>query len=869
MRKLTALFALLGTLLWTASPTITYAQAAVQQVGPVTPGDPALWWKNGQVVDSSAFPTWFSGQFDANFGSTPGSVLCRSATQWTSPTPGAGGQFLEAQVGGCPIWATPSAFTNTVRTIASGTTDSAVAGDGTIFWASAASGAKSETLYACNSGALGKVLIVTDAQGNAATFAINITSTGSTINGASSFAINTNNGSAQFQCNGAGNWSAVSNFSSGGGGGGGTALTTVYPPAYTGAVTTNVQQALDGTLDINMFLTTAQVAAVQSGACTGDLTAAFQAAGIAVSVETNYTTGHGKVMLHHGCYNFAGTLDLTHTVYWAGESVGSTAGGSTILQFPASTKGIQIEKASGNCQTGSGGVNSGADGTTFDHVTIKGGGGSIDVTGAQSGIWACAPVLVLNSVVEGFPGDGIHIDTSVFGVADGWRVDNSFLQGIASGNSRYGLFTFGPDANAGTATGTLAITWGGSCFADASFLGNTYNGDLCEPGGAATNFVYAKTGGVTYQCLDPILFNASTHTTACKNTVPGTNVGEWYPTGLSAGNAYSNAINYIAGSDYSATNVNARSVFIGDYCEGGDPFVDIRSPSMMMGGLQGCGYALGAGSGGGSPVIASTSALNITGSFVSTLGGFAATDYTSNGTIYAINATLGGNAADGDVLGANNITQGADVYRFHYASLGTDLYEDVGASASTAARTFTMPGTPLQFGRGSGQPGYDAFLKGLMLSQGNDSGNSRWFGFCAGSTPTTLHADGDICLNTSAGNPGDVTFWIATVTGTPATWVPGGYLNATIVGGSPPTITGTCTTSTQTGGTTVGFFLATCAGQTVILALPTAPTGWVCDFHDETTLNDTLKQAAHTTNSVTASGTTAANDHIAFLCAAA
>lgn len=83
--------------------------------------------------------------------------------------------------------------------------------------------------------------------------------------------------------------------------------------------------------------------------------------------------------------------------------------------------------------------------------------------------------------------------------------------------------------------------------------------------------------------------------------------------------------------------------------------------------------------------------------------------------------------------------------------------------------------------------------------------------------------------------------------------------------GSPPTLSGTCSTNTQAGGQAAGTFKATCSGQTVIITFATAaPHGWNCNAHDLTTPADTLAQTAMAASSCTLSGTTAAGDTIAF-----
>jgi hypothetical protein len=88
---------------------------------------------------------------------------------------------------------------------------------------------------------------------------------------------------------------------------------------------------------------------------------------------------------------------------------------------------------------------------------------------------------------------------------------------------------------------------------------------------------------------------------------------------------------------------------------------------------------------------------------------------------------------------------------------------------------------------------------------------------------------------------------------------------ASIRTGSVPTLTGTCTTGSQVGGNTAGKFTATCTAQTVIMTFATtAPTGWTCDAHDNTTPADALNQTAYSTTSCTLTGTTVAGDVITF-----
>lgn len=92
---------------------------------------------------------------------------------------------------------------------------------------------------------------------------------------------------------------------------------------------------------------------------------------------------------------------------------------------------------------------------------------------------------------------------------------------------------------------------------------------------------------------------------------------------------------------------------------------------------------------------------------------------------------------------------------------------------------------------------------------------------------------------------------------------------AYVARGSIPALTGTCTTASQTGGNTAGTFAATCTAGTVIITFATtAPTGWNCNVHDQTTPADALNQTASSATTCTLTGTTVASDRISFNAAA-
>jgi hypothetical protein len=123
---------------------------------------------------------------------TPGMQLCINGTCYPLPPAGGGGAILNA------------------RQIVTGTTDSGITADGIIFWDSASTGAKTETLYTCNAGTKGYSIVVADEIGTAGTYPINIVAAGgNTIFGVAQAPVQANFGSTKVICDGVSNWQAV------------------------------------------------------------------------------------------------------------------------------------------------------------------------------------------------------------------------------------------------------------------------------------------------------------------------------------------------------------------------------------------------------------------------------------------------------------------------------------------------------------------------------------------------------------------------------------------------------------------------------------------------------------------------------------
>lgn len=86
------------------------------------------------------------------------------------------------------------------RTITSGASDTVLATDYLIAWDKASGSASAESLFACASGIDGKVYVIKDEKGDAATNNITITPVSGTIEGASNAVLNSNNASVTLQC---------------------------------------------------------------------------------------------------------------------------------------------------------------------------------------------------------------------------------------------------------------------------------------------------------------------------------------------------------------------------------------------------------------------------------------------------------------------------------------------------------------------------------------------------------------------------------------------------------------------------------------------------------------------------------------------
>jgi hypothetical protein len=501
------------------------------------------------------------------------------------------------------------------------------------------------------------------------------------------------------------------------------------------------QPAPDARTSILHYIPQSEWVAIRECRSTYDVTAAKAQADTAVAVNTgDYTVGNGEVDWPAGCYAFAHEISQKHTVIERGIGSGLPAGGSTIWRFPPSSGGIVIDGAkSSHCQPAP--VTTSGQGTELIGITLIGGGGPPDQT--SHGVWMCVTAKLTDVRVRDFAGDGVHIDPDHVGNANEFRIYNGFISRVG----RYGLYQRGADANAGLIVGTAMSDTGGGCDVDLSFLGNTHVGELCQSAGKGLTHVNA--GGAGWQCLSE----------QCGAVAPGKNAHVWQKVAANA--RYPDWIAgapYLIAGDYVATDPNTRALFLGVYSEEGDPMSDVRSPSMVEGGLQGSGFT---------PMSVAIRSEGGLGGYVEARTGFGSTGRTAEGKLGVV-AVVGGDGVNGDVARSQQNAVSGDTWRLRWA--GADLREDWNDLDSSTVLVRTGPKTAQTFSRAAPQPDELALPKGVFVG-GASHGDQRYIGEASAMPTSGAYAKGDRVLNANPkvlGKPGaqyTVTGWLRLTTG--------------------------------------------------------------------------------------------------------
>lgn len=298
-----------------------------------------------------------------------------------------------------------------------------------------------------------------------------------------------------------------------------------------------------------------------------------------------------RVVFGIGKYYFAEEVNLIGgTWILEGAGAGGLGSSSTVLRWPANTRGIIVNRHNtiGDQVVGMF-AHKGGDGSIVRNLALQGGG--IGGTNKLAhGVWFRARALLQDVFIDGFPGNGVNIvadfnfDTTLgtnyfAGNANDWQLCRVSVNATGA----HGYWVQGGDANAGHAISceVAGANWGG--LMDVSFLGNTWTGCTVH-GSNQANTGAVSHGGRRYDLIDKTPGIGGT-------TTPGTNKDVWYDGGAGGVGTWFPA--WVSGATYNvscavfADNANARSVFSGLYTEGGYATVHVERSSQIIGGLLG------------------------------------------------------------------------------------------------------------------------------------------------------------------------------------------------------------------------------------------------------------------------------------------
>ena len=230
----------------------------------------------------------------------------------------------------------------------------------------------------------------------------------------------------------------------------------------------------------------------------------------------------------------------------------------------------------------------------------------------------------------------------------------------------------------------------------------------------------------------------------------------------------------------------------------------------------------------------------------STGNSFSLSDKTSGSIVQWLGVTPGGTATIGEGTGSTITVGGQFVANFTSVFNGVTT---VSAASGSQARfnISEVGGGTAVFGMQNGSTdeytfGYNPSGNSFVMNDKTSGSAVQWLGLSPGGNASLGEANSNVL----------------TVVGT---------IGAK--SGAVPTVSGTCAVGTQLGGQIAGSFKASAAcssGAVILTFAATQPNGYVCETQDETTSADAMKQTAHSTTSVTFTGTMAANDVVVFKC---
>lgn len=635
----------------------------------------------------------------------------------------------------------------------------------------------------------------------------------------------------------------------------------------------------------------------------GSLLTFNNASAVAVTLSAATATGF-TASFSFDVWNYgAGTVTITPTT--------STIGGSSTLTIAQNT-GCTVTSDGTNYQLSnclskfSGGAGSGtitsstagqvpvytaattvAGGANFTasagalSLGVSGTAGSVKMGNATSGTVQLQPVTgALGTVTASLPANTGTL--AELNLAQTWSatqtLSNLTLSGITGSTQCLQANTSGVVSGTGSACGSGG---GLPSIANQTVLGNgsgsTATAVALTLGG---NLVATSTGLGTSQSI-----NAQTGTSyALQATDAGKLVTFSNASAIAVSLSVATTTGFTAGFSFDVENLGVGSVTITpttSTINGATTLVIAQNQGCTVT-SDGTNYQVSActavGGGGGSGTITSSTSGQIpVYTAATTVAGSA------NATLTAGALTLGVSGTAGSVK-MGNATSGTVTVQPVTGALGT-------VTASLPANTGTVGELNLAQTWSALQTfGTNISIGGVTVAGATGTGNNV---FATSPTLTTpnLGTPSALVLTSATGTPTSI--GLANGTGLPLTGLAAQaagtvVMNATGGSASPTAVTtvsylidagttftlstgtGACaTTSTLTGGTTVGTFVCTgtTGASTQIVTLPVAGHGWVCDFHDITTTTNTLVQSAIGTTSATMAGTVNASDVVAFKCA--
>lgn len=368
-----------------------------------------------------------------------------------------------------------------------------------------------------------------------------------------------------------------------------------YVPVVLNGDLTNYRFDLGAAIAARPTLVTPQLYGAVADGVTDDsaaFVAAIAALKLAGAALTNGVQNQASAKLFVPAGNYymgTTTLDITHTLIIEGEGSGHAGAAlASKLTWAAGATGIRIQRYN---TSGSGTVDgvthTGGDGTIIRGLALY--GGYTATEGEFHGIHAKARFTVEHCHIQNFEGDAIYSHATAGGGAPNeGNANTAHVANTSTWYCRNGLNIDGADTNIWTVIAcdfSYSRQWG---IWDSSFLGNSYFGVHAEFNGT--------TGGtpcwVSYSS-NVYVVKKGQEAGASTNAPSGTTADNtwWYYFGAGAASvpfnrpAWVSGTTYRAGGSYCTDDTGNAGVLIsGCYHEGGQPFAQFVTPTLVEGG---------------------------------------------------------------------------------------------------------------------------------------------------------------------------------------------------------------------------------------------------------------------------------------------